>query len=328
MQLIQGHAEHFAKGVAVDETVATHDATAWPERRSLKMWDGEASILAWEKADARAASVLFSHANGFNALTYRTLLSGLADDLRLYATDLRGHGKTTLAANPKGMTSWLIYRDDLLRLLQEIDGRPKILVGHSMGATVSLMAALARPDWATGLVLVEPVIVPPRDLRWLQIMRALGLADRMFPMVTQAKRRRSIWPTADAMFEAYRGKGAFRSWPEAVVRDYVEGGTVDYLDDGQVRLACTPGWEAANYSAGPLDVWDDLANLRCPTTLIVGAKRSTCSEPVIEAMLRIRPDITVVRVNDASHFLPMEFPEIVRHEIRAVADIAHRRANV
>jgi pimeloyl-ACP methyl ester carboxylesterase len=288
------------------------------------MWDGEASLLAWEKADTRAASVLFAHANGFNALTYRLLLSGLAEELRIYAADLRGHGKTTLAANPKGMSSWLIYRDDILRLVQELDGRPKILVGHSMGATVSLLAAASRPDWASGLVLIEPVLLPPRDLRWIRIMRALGLAERMLPMVAKARRRRSIWPSTQAMFEVYRARGAFRSWPEAVVRDYVAGGTVDYLEDGQVRLACTPGWEAANYGAGPPDVWEEIGNLRCPTTLIVGSKRSTCPEPMIEMLLKERPDITVVRVGDASHFLPMEFPELVRHEIREMARLSHR----
>lgn len=325
MQLIQDHASHFAKGEAVDAAEQPREAPAWPARRAIKMWDGEASVVAWEKADARAASLLFAHANGFNALTYRSLLGGLADSLRIFATDLRGHGKTTLAANPKGMSSWLIYRDDILRLVQELDGRPKILAGHSMGATVNLLAALSRPDWAAGLVLIEPVILPPRDLRWLRIMRALGFGERLFPMVAKAKKRRSIWPSEQAMFDAYRGRGAFRTWPEEVVRDYVLGGTVDYFDDGQVRLACTPGWEAANYGAGPPDIWEDLANLRCPTTLIVGAKRSTCPEPVIEMMLRVKPDLTVVRVADASHFLPMEFPEVVRHEIRALAEITQPR---
>lgn len=322
MQLIQDHAEHFARGAPVEAAAA--EAPTWPERRAIKMWDGEASFLAWEKADPRAAAVLFAHANGFNALTYRALFAELAEELRIYAADLRGHGKSTLAANPKGMSSWLIYRDDLLRMLQELDGRPKILVGHSLGATVSLMAAAARPGWATGLVLVEPVILPPRDLRWIRILRALGLIDRLFPMVARAKRRRSIWPSPQAMFDAYRGRGAFRSWPEEVVRDYVAGGTVDYLEDGQVRLACTPGWEAANYSAGPPDIWEEIAGLRCPTTLIVGAKRSTCPEPVIEMLLKEKPDITVVRVGDASHFLPMETPEIVRHEIRELARLSHR----
>ncbi len=292
-----------------------------PVRRAITMWDGEVSVVAWERAGPRAPALHFAHANGFNALTYRSLLDDLGDEARIFASDLRGHGQTTLAANPKGMRSWLIYRDDILRALQEVDGRPKILAGHSMGATASLMAATAKPGWVTGLVLVEPVIMPPKYLRWMAIMRALGLVDRMFPMVAQAKRRRGIWPSREAMFEAYRGRGAFRTWPEEVVRDYIMGGAVEYLDDRQVRLACTPGWEAANYRAGPPDIWRDLDKVRCPITLIVGEKRSTCPEPVIELLIKLRPDVRVVRVPQASHFLPMEFPEIVRREIRATAGL-------
>jgi pimeloyl-ACP methyl ester carboxylesterase len=293
----------------------------WPERRPIKMWDGDVSYLAWETADARAPSIHFAHANGFNALTYRTLLEPLAADMRIYASDLRGHGQSTLAANPKGMRSWFIYRDDILRTMHELDGRPKMLVGHSMGATASLLAALSQPNWVTGLVLVEPVIMPPRYIRWMRIMRALGLAGRVSPLVAQAKKRRSIFPSREAMFEAYRERGAFRSWPENVVRDYIVGGTLDFVDDKQVRLACTPGWEAANYSSNAADVWRDLDKLRCPLTLIVGGRRSTCPDPVIELLVARRPEIRVVKVPGASHFLPMELPDIVRHEVRAMAGL-------
>ena len=300
---------------------AVRTAQSWPERRSIKMWDGEVSYLAWESANPKAPSVHFAHANGFNALTYRSLLDGLSSQMRLFASDLRGHGQTTLAANPKGMRTWLIYRDDILKVLQDLDGRPKILVGHSMGATASLLAAAAKPNWATGLVLVEPVIMPPRYLRWKAIMSALGLVERLHPMVAQAKRRRSIFPNREAMFDAYRGKGAFRTWPEEVVRDYIEGGSVEYMDDKQMRLACTPGWEAANYKAATPNIWRELEKLRCPVTLIVGEKRSTCPAPVVDMLRKRLPAMRVVTVPEASHFLPMEFPAIVRREVLAMAGL-------
>lgn len=296
----------------------------WPERRSIKMWDGEVSCIAWEEAGSKAPSVHFAHANGFNALTYRLLLDSLASDFRIYASDLRGHGYTTLAANPKGMRTWMIYRDDILRILQELDGRPKILAGHSMGATASLLAAAAKPGWVTGLVLVEPVILPPLTLHFMTAMRVLGLIDHVFPMVAQAKRRRGIWPTRKAMFDAYRGRGAFRTWPQEVVQDYITGGSVEYIDDRQVRLACTPGWEAANYRAGPPNIWAELDKVRCPITLIVGAKRSTCPAPVVQMLVERRPDIRVLTLPEASHFLPMEAPAIVRQEIRAMAEPSNR----
>jgi pimeloyl-ACP methyl ester carboxylesterase len=294
----------------------------WPERRTIKMWDGEVSYLAWERANPKAPSLHFAHANGFNALTYRSLLDGLSSDMRLYASDLRGHGQTTLAANPKGMRSWLIYRDDILKVLQDLDGRPKILAGHSMGGTASLLAAAAKPNWATGLVLVEPVIMPPSYLRWRAIVSAFGLLERAQPIVAQAKRRRSIFRDREEMFETYRGRGAFRTWPEDVVRDYIEGGSVEFMDNGQVRLACTPGWEAANYKAATPNIWRELEKIRCPVTLIVGGKRSTCPAQAVEMIRKRLPAVRVVEVPEASHFLPMEFPGVVQREVRLMTGLS------
>ena len=167
---------------------------------------------------------------------------------------------------------------------------------------------------AAGIQLQRPPVTAPFDT----YVKLLFMVQAVLVVIAIATAR-GIWPSREAMFEAYRGRGAFRTWPEAIVRDYIDGGSVDYLDDRQVRLACTPGWEAANYRAGPPDGWRGLEKLRCPITVIVGDKRSTCPEPVIELLLERRPDIRIVHVEGASHFLPMEFPDVVRREIRAMA---------
>src|SRR4051794_6447386 len=44
----------------------------------------------------RPVDIVFSHANGFNGRTYRTVLQPLAGTLRILALDLRGHGASTL----------------------------------------------------------------------------------------------------------------------------------------------------------------------------------------------------------------------------------------
>lgn len=283
-----------------------------PIRKPLRMWDGDVSVLSWESAGARAPAVHFAHANGFNALTYRTLFDELSLFMRIYASDLRGHGQSTLAANPKGMRSWQIYCDDILRTIQEIDGKPKILAGHSLGATASLMAAIANPGWVSGLVLIEPVLLPPSELRRQSLLRAAGVMK----VPARARSKRGIWPTRDAMFQSYRSRGAFKNWPEEVVRDFIVGGSLDYIDYRQVRLACTPGWEVANYEAGPPNVWKGLASLKIPMTVIVGETRSTCPDESIALLQKKQPAARIVRVPGSSHFLPMEQPDVVRLELR------------
>ena len=65
----------------------------------------------------RAVDIIFSHANGFNARTYRTILQPLAGDLRILAIDLRGHGASSLPTVIEGRQGWMEFRDDLLALL-------------------------------------------------------------------------------------------------------------------------------------------------------------------------------------------------------------------
>src|SRR4051794_4896430 len=91
-----------------------------PRRRMIPIrspWgDGEMAVLDFGDPE-RPVDVVFLHANGFNAQTYRALLAPLSASLRLVAPDLRGHGGTTLAADPRRRRGWSDFRDDLTGLL-------------------------------------------------------------------------------------------------------------------------------------------------------------------------------------------------------------------
>jgi len=77
---------------------------------------GEMAALDFGPED-RPYDVIFLHANGFNALTYRSILGPLAAGLRVLAIDQRGHGESRLAAKPEGRRSWKDFRDDLRALI-------------------------------------------------------------------------------------------------------------------------------------------------------------------------------------------------------------------
>lgn len=66
--------------------------------------------------------VVFLHATGFSALTYRHLLQPLDPRLRVVALDLRGHGQTTLPARPAGLTHWYTYAEDVVGALRQLAG--------------------------------------------------------------------------------------------------------------------------------------------------------------------------------------------------------------
>lgn len=295
-----------------------------PQRETMQLQDGEISFLEWPGTGPR---LLFSHATGFNAETYRSLLQPLSDRMHIFATDARGHGFTSLPATPGVAKDWIIYRDDLVRFLDGLDGRPTILAGHSMGATVSVMAALLRPDLVRGLVLIEPVFAPELTL-WLRFLRAVSPRRRTPALAERAARRRDTFDSPDAVFEGYKGRGAFQTWPDDVLRDYLEGG-VFLLDDGvRVRLACTPAWEAETFSSTPFGVTSIVGPLQCPVTILYAGQSSTCPDSQAALFARNHKGTRRVRIAKASHFLPMEYPDVTREEIWRMAKMLDVEENV
>ena len=86
-------------------------------------------------------------------------------------------------------------------------------------------------------------------------------------------------------------------------------------DDGQVELCCAPAWESLIFASSGTYIWDRLARIEVPLTFIRGSMFSTCPDPVTDRLARLYPDAEIVTVEGASHFLPMERPDVVREHI-------------
>jgi pimeloyl-ACP methyl ester carboxylesterase len=280
-----------------------------PRRLSLPVsnrWgEGRMSVLDFGDPK-RPVDVVFVHANGFNAMTYRTLLAPLSGSLRIWAPDLRGHGGTSLPTEIAGRRHWLDHRDDLIAVLDAIDGPPVILAGHSMGGTSALLAAAERPGRIAGLVLFDPVI-------WSRLAVAafkLPLLDRLasrIPLVRNALRRRAVFDSREQALAAYAGRGAFRGWPEMMLADYLTDGLVETAD-GFV-LACDPAWEASNYASQSHDPWRALKRLDRPVRILKAETGSTCR---LAGTPRGLPHVTVETVPGGTHFFPMLRADIAR----------------
>ncbi len=136
---------------------------AAPARRELPRPDGAISFLEWD-GGAGKPPLHFAHANGFNGGTYRRLLGPLANEFHIRAWDARGHGSTTLPADPATHRNWYVYRDDLIAMAEDFvraTGRKVILAGHSLGGAASVISCDGAPGLVRGLVLIDPVMTPP-----------------------------------------------------------------------------------------------------------------------------------------------------------------------
>jgi pimeloyl-ACP methyl ester carboxylesterase len=288
------------------------------ERRVVAIGDGQISYI---ERKGRGPVVVFFHANGFNAQTYTQIFEALPDNIHLIAPDLRGHGQTTLNADPLSNTTWKFYGADAVKFIEalKIDNtRGLVLAGHSMGGTTSLMTALAKPHLPQELFLVDPVLVPKLPMSFMRLVSRF-MRKANFSLADSAERRRSHYPDKQAIIDSYQGRGAFTNWPSKMLLDYVDGGVLP-ADDGGVDLACKPAWEAANYRSGGNDVWQRLRDIRIPVTLYHGDGMGvTCPPPVAKAFARRCRKTDRRFIPGASHFLLMEHPDLIAKELGKAA---------
>lgn len=266
---------------------------------------GELSVMDFGDA-RRPVDLVFVHANGFNAATYRSLLAPLSASLRILAPDLRGHGRTRLPTMIQGRRSWADHRDDLVALLDSLDGPPVALAGHSMGGTSALLAAAERPGKVSRLVLFDPVIMP-RGFVALMAMPGFRGLPRHWPITKGALRRRNRFETAQQAMDGWRDRGAFKGWSEMMLADYVSEALISTDDDG-FSLACTPEWEASNYASQGHDPWRALRKAGRPVRILKAQTRSVC---MISPHPRRLPHVTVETIA-GGHLFPMTHPDIAR----------------
>lgn len=270
---------------------------------------GAMAVLDFGPTD-RPVDVIFCHANGFNARTYRTILAPLAGALRILAVDMRGHGATTLPATIEGREGWPQFRDDLLALVAAEAKGPVILAGHSMGGTASLLAAAADPGRVKALGLFDPVIFDG----------ARTSPPTTNPLADGADRRRAIFADKAAVLAAYTGRGAFRTWAPEQLADYVEAGFKPSAD-GQVTLACAPSWEASNFRTHNYDPYAAFDQTRCPIRILRAETGSTARVDAVADALTAGGRITIETLPGTTHFLPMERPERVRQTLVDLASL-------
>lgn len=116
--------------------------------------------ISYLDAGPNGAPVLvLLHALGDQANNWEPVLSQFADQYRVLAPDLRGHGESDWP----GSYAFETYADDVVGFLDAVELDSVTLVGHSMGGVIAYLIAMRQPDRVQRLV-VEDVAPPlPRD---------------------------------------------------------------------------------------------------------------------------------------------------------------------
>jgi pimeloyl-ACP methyl ester carboxylesterase len=216
-------------------------------------------------------------------------------------------------ARREDLRDWNPLSEDLLSFLDEHRTGRVIAVGHSIGAIVSLRAALKEPERFKALVLLDPVLFPPYFIALSNMMRAVGLGERAHPLIPMARKRRRSFDDLEAVFQGYRRRSIFRYFSDENLRTYIAGITRP-RPGGGFELVYTPDWESHIYYTGvwrDMELWRGLPGLQVPALILRGAETDTFWENAARLVKRRNPVIRVETLEKSTHLLPLERPDEV-----------------
>jgi pimeloyl-ACP methyl ester carboxylesterase len=176
------------------------DSPEW-FRRALEvpMSDGfvevggcEIHYLAWGDRDQRG--LVFVHGGGANAHWWTHIAATFADEFRVVALDMSGHGDS----GHREVYSLEQWTEEVMAAAGHggISG-PPLVIGHSMGGFVTMATAALNPDALAGVIICDsPVTEPDPEVDGYHVRDAFG-RERTYATLEEAiSRFRTVPPQA------------------------------------------------------------------------------------------------------------------------------------
>jgi len=232
--------------------------------------------------------VVCMHSNASTSGQWSALMERLGPDVHVLAVDSYGAGKS-----PEWPSDRVIALRDEVALIEPVlarAGTPLILVGHSYGAAVALIAALDRPARVRGLALYEPTLFsvidadrpPPNDTDGIRnavaaAAAALDAGDRD--------------AAAEHFIDYWMGAGSWRATPEK--RRPAIAASVANVRRWKHALVTEPTPLAA------------FAALDVPVLYMTGGRSTASAKGVARLLCATLPRVETLEFADAGHMGPI-----------------------
>lgn len=259
---------------------------------------GELTVGVLGEQDSSAPTVIAVHGITASHRCWLALARAMPG-VRIIAPDLRGRGRSNLLPSPYGLRQHAI---DLERVHAHFGLAAVPVVGHSMGAFVSVLFGARAPERVSGLVLVDggiPLPLPegfgPDELPGTLLGPA---AERLTMTFAHVEDYRDFWRRHPAFADAWG----------ADVQDYVDYDLRDV--EGSLRPSGAVPAVAADSGElyGPEWYLDAMRSLRMPT-VVLRAPRDLLDRPPglyspgwMEAARDLVPQLRVSDVDDVNHY--------------------------
>jgi len=276
---------------------------SWPhaDSSSFHVVDG----LGWHvQTMGKGPELLLIHGTGASTHSWRGLAPMLAERFTVIAPDLPGHAFTSRV--PRQRLALPAMAAAVNALVQALEFRPEIVVGHSAGAAILIRCCLDGGLAPAGIVGINAALLPFR-----------GAAGLLFPPLAKLMYLNPLTPRLIARSAVNRDRVV------RLIRD-----TGSELDDAGIeyyaRLFQQPAQVAT--ALGMMAHWDlrrlacDLSDLDLPLLLIAGENDKAVAPDQADTVARRIPDACVTRLPGLGHLAHEEDPAAVAAVIEQYAE--------
>jgi proline iminopeptidase len=261
----------------------------------------------------------FQGGPGFSAALLRPEAQLLADHFAVYLIDPSGSGDST---PPSDLSQY----DHIghARFYDEVRGALGVdsatIMGISFGGIVALTYASLYPETTTRCISVAARAVGEEiegEEAAAEMQAFLGRHSNQ-PWYPAARRTWDEWTERVLAAEDAREVDAMMAevlplYTADPDRPGVQAMVEEWRRDMKSDLAAIKAWESGLYQT--IDVRPLLANIQCPTLVLVGALDLICGPAQGRLIADSVPRAELVIVPESGHFIAAEAPESFRHEI-------------
>lgn len=251
-------------------------------------------FVDWGNADK--PPLLLVHGGRDHCRSWDWVAADLRRDFHVIAPDLRGHGDSAWAVGSG--YAMIDYVLDVAALLKSVDLFPITVLGHSLGASISLQYAGVYPDHVARLVAVEglgppaglgkPAAASARMAQWIREMQGLARRHpRRYASLAEAVIRMR---DANPRLTAEQAEHLTRS---GVIRQ--EDGTYAWKFDNFVR-AVSP------YLFNLDDAREIWSHITCPVLLVRGDE-SWAPDPEADGRAKVFRNADIMTIARAGHWV-------------------------
>ena len=244
----------------------------------------------------------FAHANGYPPEGYQQFIAPFLKNHQVIASKFRPLWGNQ---NPNSIKSWNSFADDMIRFMDSKGLKNVIGMGHSMGGTISIIAAIKRPDLFEKLILIDPVVFSWKFLLVNKILPR-SILKKIVPIAKISAKRRDHWKSKEEVYGLWRKKRVFSKFSDSVLKDFINAAIVSNGEG--VKLLFPKEWETQVYVTAPY-VFSDVLKMKIPITVVKGEFTNVITPELWEKWQTAQPQNKFIEFKNAGHLVPLEYPK-------------------